>query len=90
MFLETLHAHVPLVRRCQTAASQASRSRHHHHGSMNRASQVLAQGVPKSYRDLAENHGNVSTLYSIIVLADDPRGKRRSKTKNTHDYNRIH
>ena len=38
---------------------------------MDRASQVLAQGVPKSYPALADHHGNVS--YSTVYPAIDPQ-----------------
>jgi hypothetical protein len=56
---------------------------------MDRASQVLAHGVPpdvpESYRALADHHGNI--FYSILyhVIADDPRGKRRPKGNSTSD-----
>jgi hypothetical protein len=56
---------------------------------MDRASQVLAQGVPpgvpNSYRALAD-HGNVPCSTSIIVLADDARLKRRPKANSTLPY----
>jgi hypothetical protein len=70
MFLEPSIGTCPLARRCQTAASQSSRSRQPspRQANMDRASQVLAQGVPpgvpRSYRALAD-HGKVphSTLH---------------------------
>ncbi|TVY17574.1 hypothetical protein LARI1_G004946 [Lachnellula arida] len=54
---------------------------------MDRASRVLAQGVPpsvpKSYRAIADHHGNIS--YSTLYHRDRgrPRGKRRPKGNNT-------
>jgi hypothetical protein len=52
---------------------------------MDRASQVLAQGVPpgvpKSYCALTDHHGNVShsTVHSIIVLAGRPSMKDKAQ-----------
>lgn len=48
---------------------------------MDRASQVLAQGVPagvpKSYRALADHHGNIS--YSTLYHRDCGRPSREEK-----------
>jgi hypothetical protein len=50
---------------------------------MDRASQVLAQGVPpsvpKSYRALADHHGNIS--YSILYHRDRGRPSREEKAR---------
>jgi hypothetical protein len=50
---------------------------------MDRASQVLARGVPpgvpRSYRTLAD-HGNVP--YTLLTCAEEPRWKRRRKANS--------
>jgi hypothetical protein len=50
---------------------------------MDRASQVLAQGVPpsvpKSYRALADHHGNIS--YSTLYHRDRGRPSREEKAQ---------
>ncbi|TVY18693.1 hypothetical protein LARI1_G006121 [Lachnellula arida] len=54
---------------------------------MDRASQVLAQGVPpsvpKSYRALADHHGNISYSTLYHRARGRPRGKRRPKGNST-------
>ena len=91
MFLEPSIDTCPLVRRCQTAASQSSRSQHHHHGRL--IWTEPARYWRKACRLACLNHTVLlqiimamsPTLHSIIVLADDPRG-RRPKASSTLNH----
>jgi len=91
MFLEPSIDTCPLARRCHPAASQSSRSRHHHHGRLTWTEPV--RYWRKAYRLACLNHTVLlqiimamsPTLHSTIVLADDPRGKRRPKANSTSD-----
>ncbi|KAF4627599.1 hypothetical protein G7Y89_g10556 [Cudoniella acicularis] len=88
MFLEPSIGTCPLARRCQTAASQSSRSRHHHHGRLTwtepvkywrKACLLACLDHTVLLQIMAKSH----TLHSIIVLADDPRWKRRPKANSS-------
>jgi len=92
MFLEPSIGTCPLVRCCQTTACHSSPSQHHHHDRT-----IWTEPVRywrKACRIACLNHTVLlqiilaisPTLHSIIVLADDPRGKRRPKGNSTLDY----
>ena len=76
------------------AARQSSRSRDHHHGRT-----IWTEPVRywrKACRLACLNHtvllqiimGISPTLYSIIVIADDPQGKKRPRANNTSPHGR--
>src|SRR5450432_4055487 len=66
-------------------AYRSAPSQHHYHdrNNIDRASQVLAQGVPpsvpKSYRALADHHGNIS--YSTLYHRTRGRSSREEKAQ---------
>ena len=88
MFLEPSIDTCPLVRRCQAAASEFTTP-----------SSTWIEPVGywrKAYRLACLHHTMLlqiimtmfPTLHSIIVLADDPRGKRRPKGNSTLNHTR--